>query len=147
MGQQTTACRPLFLLLFYGSCFVLCFCFFATPRGLWDLSSPTRGGTRVPCSESAESYHQGPPRNSWQLPVFSWPAKFYSLHGFYISNSFHPYSFYIFVMVTVFEFFNRWKESKDSILVTPENDMKFRFQGRSIKFYWHMAVPGCIQII
>ena len=29
--------------------------FLATPHGMWDLSSPTRDGTRAPCSGSVES--------------------------------------------------------------------------------------------
>ena len=39
--------------------FVFLFCFdlgfLAAPCGMWDLSSPTRDGTRAPCSGSVES--------------------------------------------------------------------------------------------
>ena len=34
--------------------FIFLFLFLAIPSGLWDLSSPTRDGTRAPCSGSAE---------------------------------------------------------------------------------------------
>ena len=38
----------------YTFCFCFCFCFcLATPGSMWDLSSPTRDGTRAPCSGSA----------------------------------------------------------------------------------------------
>ena len=43
--------------------------FLAAPCSMWDLSSPTRDRTRVPCSGSAESQpldHQGSPM-SWSL--------------------------------------------------------------------------------
>ena len=30
-------------------------CFFVVPNGMWDLSSPTRDGTRTPCGGSTES--------------------------------------------------------------------------------------------
>ena len=38
--------------------------FLATPHGMWDLSSPTRGQTHAPCTGSMESQpldHQGSP--------------------------------------------------------------------------------------
>ena len=47
-----------------------CFCFLAVPHGMWNLSSPTRDWTHVPCGRSAESQpldYQGSP---WVLVIF-----------------------------------------------------------------------------
>ena len=44
--------------------------FLALPRGMWDLSSPTRDETRAPCSGSAEST-TGPPGKSQYFPWFN----------------------------------------------------------------------------
>ena len=35
--------------------FIIIIIIFAAPRGMWDPSSPTRDGTRAPCSGSVES--------------------------------------------------------------------------------------------
>ena len=56
------------------------------PGGTWDLSSPTRDRTRVPCSRSAESYpldRQGSPHKSWfsiftVLSITCWPQIIWS---------------------------------------------------------------------
>ena len=49
------------------------FVFLAKPRGLWDLSSPTRDQTYTPCSGTIQSNpldHQGSPRNlSFQVNI------------------------------------------------------------------------------
>ena len=46
------------------------FSFLAMPRGTWELSSPTRDGTHVPCTGSVESWplnHRGSPKAQWML--------------------------------------------------------------------------------
>ena len=54
-----------------GFCGVYYFYFFlAMPHGMWNLSSPTRDWTHVPCGGSTESQlldHQGSP---WILVIF-----------------------------------------------------------------------------
>ena len=55
------------LLIFFDQIIILfyfIYLFLAAPRGMWDLSSPTRDGTQAACSGSTESYlldHQGSP--------------------------------------------------------------------------------------
>ena len=59
-------CTQPFLFLLTNSIFIfIIFYFLAAPRGMWNLSSPTRDGTRAPCSGSAV-LTTGPPGKSRQ---------------------------------------------------------------------------------
>ena len=48
-----------------------CFCFMFSPRGTWDLTSPSRDQTRTPCIEG-KILTTGPLWKSFQSAVFSW---------------------------------------------------------------------------
>ena len=61
---------PLGFVLFKKFCFIY---FLAMPHGMQDLSSPTRGGTHIPCSGRAESLTTKPPgkSHSWLVPALT----------------------------------------------------------------------------